>query len=346
MFDSNAFFSNPAMSPWRVILDVLNIYASQWRTFLTISLLQAVSLFGTILISSIIIGSFFFFVFIRSSDYDGDVRVGVIIPLLLLFFGSTIAVGWVWCVYAGAMVRGAVETCAGHTPSACTTVAIVSKRGCNMLGFQILFGLIICGGGLVLRKVINWLSNADDYDDDDDFYQVYLNSNSNSNSSSGAIFAICSLYALLLFIANTIMIGATPIIVVEHKSSCDALKRSWNLCKHSICLIFLSVASVNLLSIFVYFMIYALVGRLSVILFAVALVLFIVTSPLSMITATVLYLSIRATSERLTCSELSDALLLTHPELNASLAADEDITNDEYHKETPLLQAEIVSEIV
>lgn len=95
-------------------------------------------------------------------------------------------------------------------------------------------------------------------------------------------------------------------------------------------------------------MLWVLVGQLSIILFAVTLVLFIIAYPLTMITSAVLYLSLRAASESLTCSELSDALLLTHPEQNAPLATiNEDITDEEEDdKKTPLLQAELVSEIV
>lgn len=365
MFDSNNLFSDPAIDPCRVITHVLNIYVSQWSTFLAISLMQAVSLFMTILISSIIVGSFFLFVFIRRTVDDGGVTAGVFIPLVLLFFASTIAVGWVWCIFAGAMVRATVETCAGGSPSACNTVSIASKRACSMIGFQILFGFIICGGGLILSRLV--AANSDD-DDDDDFYSASLDqegaglfagefsstwssiipSQPYLYTSTATNLAICLLYALFVFIANTSMIGATPIIVVEHKSSCAALRRSWNLCKHSICLIFLSVAVVNLLSVSAYIMLWVLVGQLSIILFAVTLVLFIIAYPLTMITSAVLYLSLRAASESLTCSELSDALLLTHPEQNAPLATiNEDITDEEEDdKKTPLLQAELVSEIV
>jgi len=47
----------------------------------TVYLLEQMGGCEPILVSFIIIGNFFFFLFIRSSDYDGEVRVGVIIPL-------------------------------------------------------------------------------------------------------------------------------------------------------------------------------------------------------------------------------------------------------------------------
>jgi len=355
MFDPNSIFSNPALDPGKVILYVFSILRARWITFLAISLLQALSLLGAVLVCSIIIGCFFFFVVIRSSDSDGEVASGVFIPLLLLIFASSIVVGWIWCIYAGAMMRAAVEICAGGAPCACPTVAIASKRGCKMVGFQLLFGLVICAGGLILRTVLANLLGSDD-DDDDDFYpdstslfaSLQLSSSSSSFwSSPGIIFLICLLYAILVYITSISMIGALPTIVVEDISSCTALRRSWNLCKSSLCLIFLSVASLNLLNTFIYFILWASIPanalRIYPLLSGVVLVFYLSIYPTSMITAMVLYLSLRIEFEGLTQSALSEQLSLTHPEPSAPPVADDDNEDD---KKTPLLQAQLVTEIV
>jgi len=355
MHDANAFFSNPATDPCGVIFHVIKIYITQWSTFLSLALLQALSLFATSTVSSIIIGSFFFFVAIRNSGYDGSLASEVVIPLLLLIFASSIAIGWVWSIYTGAMIRAAVEICAGGTPSACPTVAIVSKRGCNMIGFQFLFGLLICGSALIVRLVLNWLGGGD-AEDDDDFYNdnkpsssVYSMLQSSSEPlSSGAIFLVCLSYAVFVFIINISMIGAIPTIVVEDTSSCSALLRSWNLCRKSICLIFLSVSSVNLLNTFIGFIFWAVttatIDRLSALLFAAVVVFYFVILPITMITAAVLYLTLRVRFEGLTQSELSEALLLSRPEPSAPFATVDD--DDDNDKVTPLLQAELVTEVV
>jgi len=358
MHDANAFFNNPATDPCGVIFHVLKIYITQWSTFLSLSLLQAVSLFATSTVSSIIIGSFFFFVAIRNSGFDGSLASDVVIPLLLLIFASSIAIGWVWCIYTGAMIRAAVEICAGGTPSACPTVAIVSKRGCNMIGFQFLFGLLLCGSAGIVRMVLNWLGGGDS-DDDDDFYNdktssvsVYstmLQSSSSPPLSSWIIFVVCLSYAVFVFIVNILMIGAIPTIVVEDKSSCSALLRSWNLCKKSICLIFLSVSSLNLLNTFICLIFWAVttatIDRLYALLFAAVVVFYIIILPITMITAAVLYLTLRVRFEGLTQSELSEALLLSRPEPSAPpFATDDD--DDDNDKTTPLLQAELVTEVV
>jgi len=365
MQDTNSIFNNPATDPCGVLFHVIKIFIKQWSTFLSLAFLQATSLFAAISVASIIIGSFFFFVAIRNSGFDGSLAYGVIIPLLILIVASSIAVGWVWCIYTGAMIRAAVEICAGGAPSACPTVTIASKQGFNMIGFQFLFGLLLCGSAFIVKMVLNWLGGGDDDDDADDFYPDALSaytlfqSSSPPSSSAGTIFLVCLLYALFVFIANIVMIGAIPTIVVEDKSSCSALLRSWKLCKQSICLIFLSVTSVNLLNTFLCFIFYAVVtatvDRLYALVFAGAFVYHMVILPISMITAAVLYLTLRVRFEGLTQSELSEALSLTRPEPSAPLATDDDDDDNDKPSAplvidddmvTPLLHAELVTEVV
>jgi len=336
MFDVNTLLSNPANTPCGVISNVSSIFLSQWMTFLTISLLQTISLLLTSVISCLVIVGYFFFVFVKYGASPG-----LVVPLLILIVASAIAVGWVWCVYAGAMVRAAVETCAGGNPSACPTVSEASKRAGNMLGFQLIFGLLMCAGGLVLRRVLHWLG-GDDGEDDDDFYPDFaaegslgysLLSNSPSTpSTAGFIFLICFLYAVLLFVVNVSMIGAVPTIVVEGKSSCSALLRSWNLCKNSICFIFLSILSVNVIYTCICIISWAIMdaiahGNYYINLSALMIILYMAMLPIAMITSVVLYLSLRVRFEGLTHTQLSQSLLLTRPEPSAPPATEEDTAN-------------------
>lgn len=200
----------------------------------------------------------------------------IIFTFILSFFNS---------VFTGAMFHAAAEVYAGDNPTASKSIGYGWAKKWQVYMYSLLlFCIIFLGFGIFFEVLLTIFSHGDVLD-----------------VNVGGIFLLVMVFIILLNILNATLVAAVPSIVVESKSPIAAFKRSWNLCKGSICYIYCSM--------FGYFISLMVLMKLLNILpqfLAVPshLCLNIAMSVLSPLLCFVLYMSIRISSENVSKDEL------------------------------------------
>lgn len=159
-----------------------------------------------------------------SSNYDDSSAIQVdgvmafIETMGWLFLLTFVVITLVRASFQGAFIRATAEIYAGRTPNWQCCLQVGYKKACSVA----CFGLLYLLAAFALR-IIYWLLLA-----------VF------EQSLVLSFVAFC-LYHVAVIILMCAMVGGLPCIMVEDKSAVLAMKRSWEICRKSLCPIFLSI---------------------------------------------------------------------------------------------------------
>jgi len=336
---------NRSLSVFNAYGDTLKIFVTNWKPLVAIVLLKLL----TALVTSLVTGLVFAFTFAsavkeimenkpdntfsrnlidyaigvgasRALDYYGDdnnvddgedtnimdmTESAKAITAVILKFSTefimmmiifTLIYALVNSVFTGAMYHAAAEVYAGDNPTASKSIGYGWAKKWHVYMYSLLLCCIIfLGFGIFFYSIVTIFSHGDVRD-----------------VNIGGIFLLVMVFIIFLNIIGTVLVAAVPSIVVESKSPIAAFKRSWNLCKGSICYIYCSIfgASVS------YMVLSALIKILPQFLAVPShLCLSIAAQALSPLLCFVLYMSIRISSENVTKDELRSEIGNGHVEL-------------------------------
>lgn len=325
---------NRSLSVFNAYSDTLKIFITNWKPLVAIVLLQLL----TTLIASLVTGLVFAFTFAsvvkelmenkpdnafsrnlvdyaigsgasRALEYYGDdnsvddgedtnitdttestkAMMAVILKfsteLIIMMIIFTFIYSLVNSVFTGAMFHAAAEVYAGDNPTASKSIGYGWAKKWQVYMYSLLLSCIIfLGFGIFFKAFLAILSHGDD-----------------GEVNVGGIFLLVMVFIILLNILGVTLVAAVPSIVVESKSPIAAFKRSWNLCKGSICYIYCSIFGYTISVI----VLVSLVNILPQFLAAPShLCLNIAMSVLGPLLCFVLYMSIRISSENVSKDEL------------------------------------------
>jgi len=314
--------------------DTLKIFLTNWKPLVAIVLLQLLTILGV----SLVTGLVFAFIFAsvvkelmgnipdnlfsrnlidhaigsgtsRALEYYGDnnnvddgentditnttesiqAMMAVILKcsteLIIMVIIFTFIYALVSSVFTGAMYHAAAEVYAGDNPTASKSIGYGwAKKWQVYLYSLLLCCLIFLGFGIFIKALLIILSHGD-----------------KGEINLGGIFLLITVFIILLNVFSAMLVAAVPSIVVESKSPIAAFKRSWNLCKGSICYIYCSIFGFAISGMVLGSLINILPQFLAV---PIHLCLNIAVAVLSPLLCFVLYMSLRISSENVTKDEL------------------------------------------
>jgi len=342
MFRSNAVFENPVTTVDQVIRSAFRIFIAQWKTLVAIAFGKMVSntllvfFFALTLIAWV--GPAFRCVFtgdyharnladhligapssgyrllydsydsfdniddIRNFDDDTSTDLTKCFEtafeqlldnqtefygLLFVFLACVVLVS---SIFDGVMVHALAHTYIGHLPSISNSFKYGFKRMCGILAFNGLYASIVFISFFLIVGLAILLSD----------------------NNIGLLFLCFVMFTIFVFLFSTTMVAGIPSIVVEGHPAISAFPRSYNLCKNSICFIFCTIFSFNLL-VFITNVIFSSfrIGQVGFIAVLLAIVSFAISTVFSIINVAItviLYISLRARSEQLTQEKMAEEL--------------------------------------
>jgi len=215
---------------------------------------------------------------------------------IIMMIMFTLIYALVNSVFTGAMYHAAAEVYAGDNPTASKSIGYGWAKKWQVYMYSLLLWCIIfLGFGIFFYSIVTMLSHEDIRD-----------------VNIGGILLLVMVFIILLNIIGAALVAAVPSIVVESKSPIAAFKRSWNLCKGSICYIYCSIFGASIS----YMVLIALVNILPRFLAVPSHLCLSIAAPvLSPLLCFVLYMSIRISSENVTKDDLRSEIGNGHVEL-------------------------------
>jgi len=229
--------------------------------------------------------------------YDIMIEYGPQIVVLIVI--AMISLSSVMCTFVGAMAHTAAEAYSGDTPEACKSIRFGWSHKLQIYIFQIitlfvLFVVLVCS--------------------------IFV-----GIASANGFVCFLIMLAVLAFIIffGTVMVAVIPAIIVEGKSSIDAIRRSYDLCQGEFWFIFCTNFCIQLSLIVLLIAIHTILKILpDVIAILVNLGINILVSVMSPMLPFVIYMSIRIRNENYTRDDLCQELPGTAPIAKATELGD------------------------
>ena len=163
--------------------------------------------------------------------------------VFLIYITWLVVLSVVGSIFAGAFCHAIAEVYAGNTPSPSKSLSRGGSRVWSVFLYQLLFGLIVTGIFLLTVVLPIGIEMPD-------FKNI------------GLIFLGVLVFIACLIYFPSVMVAATPSIVVEGQTSLRALERSWQLCKGNVGFIFCSKFCFSVVSFIVQLILNVFLGYL------------------------------------------------------------------------------------
>ncbi|CAB9503102.1 expressed unknown protein [Seminavis robusta] len=238
---------------------------------------------------------------------DPKKLLGLLTAVIGLYVAFLVATICITAAFQGAFVRAASEIFAGRSPHWMTCLRIGWKKMCSIIGFGLCYLLV-----LAVTAVI-WFSAT---------ILTTINKETGMPNAGMTFLSVVAFIGLSVYFTCS-MTGAPTAMIVENKGIVASMKRSWQLCRSSICFILCStlvfylleaVGRIAIRKALQLFFIGSSAATMAVIMGLSSVIVSLLIGPLNAILNPVLYFSLRIRNEELTIEALQAEL-----ELNQSI---------------------------
>jgi hypothetical protein len=252
-----------------------------------------------------------------NEDFDGsyysnpEINWGVFaLTSIFIYMLWILAISFVASVFGGAMIHAIAEVYAGNVPVVQNSLQRGWAQKWTVFGYECIVGVssfILFVVAFVLP--VFW-----------DVRHVYYGADGDVNGFkllSIVLLAGC-IFLVGFAMINAVLVAAVPSIICEQKSTIEAFKRSFQLCKHYICFIIGSYFTYQLVLIGATAIVNSILNVFPGAISAIGhLFVNLVTTTLGPILSFVLYMSMRIRNERLTQEEFANEIGSSIPYANA-----------------------------
>lgn len=183
----------------------------------------------------------------KYDPYYGINIGAMVISVVLILLSVALVLSFITSVFGGAFVHAVGEIYAGHTPIVKNSLQRGWMRKWSVFGYHILLGLLDFAVLLVTFFLPIYLELKK--------IEVEIENNPGESLDFPPLLPpiIAGIFsAIILGIIVILLTAAVPAIMIENKSIVASFKRSFELCKENLCLIFLTM--------FVFFILQQVIG--------------------------------------------------------------------------------------
>lgn len=239
----------------------------------------------------------------KYDPYYGINIGAMVISMVLILLSVALVLSFITSVFGGAFVHAVGEIYAGNTPIVKNSLQRGWMRKWSVFGYHILLGLL----DFLILLVTFFLPLYID------FRHLETEMEETGSIKQSEVFfpmIIAGIFsAIILGIIVILLTAAVPAIMIENKSIIASFKRSFELCKENLCLIFLTMFVFFILQQVTAWIVRLIFGSLSAFLVTVAtLTLKVLSWTIHPILSFVLYMTMRVRKEGLTQEEFGNEI--------------------------------------
>lgn len=209
----------------------------------------------------------------KYDPYYGINIGAMVISVVLILLSVALVLSFITSVFGGAFVHAVGEIYAGHTPIVKNSLQRGWMRKWSVFGYHILLGLLDFAVLLVTFFLPIYLELKK--------IEVEIENNPGESLDFPPLLPpiIAGIFsAIILGIIVILLTAAVPAIMIENKSIVASFKRSFELCKENLCLIFLTMFVFFILQQVIGWIVQLIFGSLPAFIFTVAALTFKVLS--------------------------------------------------------------------